>query len=196
MAFSQESLARSGLYRLLARLWLREVDGPLLHRLCAGARGEAFLGAGGVVPEPVGRETVETLAVDYCQLFLGPSRHFPPYQSVWQGGQFEGEACSSVRQFGEVVHYDGSSVAPGVMVDHLGVQLDLMGHALQEAAVEEVATDHVATDHVEQFAEAFFAAHLKWPEPLLAAAAERAQSDFYRSVVTITADFLRTEGAL
>ena len=183
---SDEKLGRSGLYRLLARLWLREVDTPLLERLSDGLLAEAFLAAGGVLPAVVTGETVESLAVDYCQLFLGPSRHCPPYQSVWESGQFEGEAGTSVREFAEVVRYDPEVALPGGMVDHLGVQLDLMGHLL---AGEVEAEEGV----VEEVAAAFYSAHLTWPKPLLATAQERAQTSFYRSMLALTGAFLETE---
>ena len=186
MSRSQDRLARSGLYRLLARLWLREADVHLLHQLGSGALGEAFLNAGGVLPALVTGETVEDLAVDYCQLFLGPSQHFPPYQSVWQAGQFEGEASKSVREFAEVVRYDATAAAPGGMVDHLGVQFDLMGHLL--------AADGDTTEAViDEMAAVFFAAHLMWPGTLLDAAQTRAQSEFYGSMLALTQSFLDLE---
>ena len=183
---SDDKLGRSGLYRLLARLWLREVDTPLLERLSDGLLGEAFVAAGGVLPEAVTGETVEGLAVDYCQLFLGPSRHCPPYQSVWEAGQFEGEAGTSVREFAEVVRYDPEAALPGGMVDHLGVQLDLMGHLL---AGEVEAEEGV----VEEVAGAFYSAHLAWPETLLSATKERAETEFSRSMLTLTGAFLDIE---
>ena len=183
---SQDNAGRSGVYRLLGRLWLREVDAPLLNQLSDGVLGETFVAAGGVSPAPVTGETVESLAVDYCQLFLGPSGHFPPYQSVWEAGQFEGEAAKSVREFAEVVRYDPTGVLPGGMVDHLGVQLDLMGYLLSGGLAAE---DHV----IEEVSNAFYSSHLAWPDTLLSATAERAKTAFYRSMLTLTGAFLDSE---
>ena len=186
MRRSQDNAGRSGVYRLLGRLWLREVDAPLLNQLSDGVLGETFVAAGGVSPGLVTGETLESLAVDYCQLFLGPSGHFPPYQSVWEAGQFEGEAAKSVREFAEVVRYDPTGVLPGGMVDHLGVQLDLMGHLLSGGLDAE---DHV----IEELSNAFFSSHLTWPDTLLSATAERAKTAFYRSMLTLTGAFLDSE---
>ena len=189
---SQDKPGRSGVYRLLGRLWLREVDAPLLEQLSDGVLGEAFVAAGGVSPSLVTGETVESLAVDYCQLFLGPSGHFPPYQSVWEAGQFEGEAAKSVREFAEVVGYDPAGVLPGGMVDHLGVQLDLMGHLLSGGVDAEDSAD--AEDNIiDEVSDAFYSAHLTWPDTLLSATRERAKTAFYRSMLTLTGEFLDTE---
>ena len=182
----QENAGRSGVYRLLGRLWLQEVDTLLLNQLGRGDLGAAFENAGGVVPTLVTGETVEDLAVDFCQLFLGPSQHCPPYQSVWETGQFEGEAGNSMLGFAEVVRYDPSAVLPGGMLDHLGLQLDLMGHLLGGSIAGE-------TQIVEEVANAFYSAHLSWPEPLLVAAQERARTAFYRSLLKLTGEFLETE---
>ncbi|MEE2990151.1 MAG: molecular chaperone TorD family protein [Planctomycetota bacterium] len=186
MSSSEERSARSGLYRLLARLWLREIDGPFLERLGSGSLGGAFAEAGGVLPTLVTGEQVEALEVEFCRLFLGPSKHFPPYQSVWQAGQLEGEACRSVRDFAAVVHYDIDAAAPGVMVDHLAVQLGLMGHVL--------GTDMGGpAEVVDEWEALFFASHLQWPEPLLVGVMERVESEFYASMISLTRAFLQSE---
>ena len=188
MSSTGERLARGGLYRLLARLWLREIDGPFLEQLGSGQLGGAFADAGGVLPTLVTGEQVEALEVEFCRLFLGPSKHFPPYQSVWQAGQLEGEACQSVREFAAVVQYDIEAAAPGVMVDHLAVQLDLMGHVLGSEL-------RGPAEVVDEWEALFFAAHLAWPEPLLVAVLERAESEFYASMVSLTRSFLQSESA-
>ena len=80
----EESAARSGLYRLLGRLWLREMDQDALRELGRPPLCDSFVNAGGVLPTNDDLEMIEQLAVDYCQLFVGPAGHLPPVQSVWQ----------------------------------------------------------------------------------------------------------------
>lgn len=70
---------------------------------------------------------VEQLAIDYCQLFIGPADHLPPFQSVWQSGQFHGSTTASMREFVDPVGYEATA---GIMLDHPGVQLGIMGHVL------------------------------------------------------------------
>ncbi|REK22859.1 MAG: hypothetical protein DWQ42_16235 [Planctomycetota bacterium] len=182
--------ARSGMYRLLARLWLQEVDAALLAELCRQPLGEAFVAAGGVLPAASDEVTtvLEPLAVDYCRLFIGPSDHLPPYQSVWQTGQFQGATIPSLEAFIDVIGYDVDRLPSGTMLDHLGVQLDMLGHVLGEVAT-------MPSDEAWQIADAFFYAHLRWPIELLTAAADRADSPFYRAVVEMTRAFLESEVA-
>ena len=89
-----------------------------------------------------------------------------------------------------MARYNAALVVPGVMVDHLGVQLDLMGHVLQGSAGGDAEME--AAD---AYTEAFYSAHLTWPVPLFKAARERAKSDFYRSLVSLTGEFLQSEAA-
>jgi len=183
---TEDRLARGGLYRLLARLWLREVDGPLLQQLGKGELGAAYVAAGGWLPPLATADIVEDLEIDFCQLFLGPTQHLPPYQSVWQDGKLEGQACQSMRDFADVIRYDLAEAAPGIMPDHLGLQLDLMGHVTASERVEDSGA-------LDEWEDAFFAMHLGWPGPLLEAAEDRAETAFYVSLVSMTRGFLRSE---
>ena len=183
--------ARSSMYRLLGRIWLREIDRDFLSQLCSSPLREAFITAGGKLPADDSGAAVEPLAIDYCQLFIGPSNHLPPYQSVWQAGQFNGKPTDSMRKFIDGCGYDVTSLPRGVMLDHFGVQLGVMGHVLSKGAAlkPHSAEATVARD----VAIHFFHAHLRWAPPLLEAAAVRAGSDFYRSTISLTEDFLRSE---
>ena len=98
--FTDDQLAcRAAVYRLLARLWRREIDAATLEQLLAGSVRKAYLAAGGSLPEVADQATCDALAGDYCQLFLGPAGHLPPYQSVWSDGQFHGAAAQSLRGY-------------------------------------------------------------------------------------------------
>ena len=78
------------------------------------------------------------------------------------------------------------------MVDHLGVQLDLMGHLLSGGVDAEDSAD--AEDNIiDEVSDAFYSAHLTWPDTLLSATRERAKTAFYRSMLTLTGEFLDTE---
>lgn len=185
-----EASARSVVYRLLARLWLRELDGPSLRVLRSPPLCDAFAEAGGRLPGD-DDAAIEALAIDYCQLFIGPANHLPPFQSVWQSGQFESDAIASVKGHAEVVGYDIATLPSGVMLDHLGVQLDVMGHILARIATWQ--PDSGRLDDVSEVARSFFAKHLTWPSRLLAIAAQKATTEFYRSTIALTGEFLDKE---
>lgn len=186
-----DASAQAGVFRLLARIWLREVDGDFLRQLRAPPLCEAFAAAGGALPIDDDAETIELLAIDYCRLLIGPAQHLPPYQSVWEGGQFQTTITASMRQFIEVAGYDAGALPRGVMLDHLGVQLDVMGHILGQISAWPPGAD--GRDAVVDLAHSFFAAHLRWPHGLLEAAANRAATDFYRSSILLTRDFLNSQ---
>ena len=188
---STEAAARSAMYGLLARFWLREADLEFLSQLGASPLRDAFVEAGGVLPSGNGDAAIEQLAIDYCRLFVGPTDHLPPHQSVWQGGQFYGTSIESMRQYMDLVRYDADRLPPGMMLDHLGVQLDVMGHTLGQTSTWPSGVD--SQNAAAELAHLFFVKHLQWPTDLLEIAANRASTDFYRSAILLTGCFLRSE---
>jgi TorA maturation chaperone TorD len=188
---SEEVAARSGTYRLLARLWLREVDRDLVRELRSPPLCDSFVAAGGILPAGDDEPTIEQLAIAYCRLFAGPADHLPPFQSVWKTDQFQGTATASMKNFIEVVGYDTKQLPSGMMLDHLGVQLDVMRHILAQVSTWQSDTESLG--QVLELADSFFARHLLWPAELLEAAMRRAPSGFYRSLVVLTREFLKSE---
>ena len=178
---------RAAVYRLLGRLWLHELDADLLRDLRCPPLSDAFAAAGGTMP-PVEAEsdTIDALAIDYCQLFLGPRGHLPPHQSVWADGQFQGPTTAALpAEFKEL-----DLPYPGDMADHLGQQLTTMAVILERLAAEKtVAACQLDTASV------FFQQRLNWTAELCKRSAAQAQTAFYRSVVTMTQAFLTQEHA-
>lgn len=177
--------ARAAVYRLLGRFWLKEIDADLLHELHAPPLREAFVSAGGLLPQETAEtDTLEELEIDYCQLFLGPSGHLPPYQSVWTDGHFQGEATVAAQTHFQELHLP----VPRGTADHLGEQLVAMAIVLERLA----AAPQVTTSELEA-ARRFFSLRLTWPNELCKLATQRAQTRFYRSVVAMTQAFLTDE---
>ena len=185
-----ESEARAGVYRLLARIWSAELDHPALRSLAAPPLKSLFEQAGGTLPSNSDAHAIEELAVDYCRLFIGPSDHLPPYQSVWQEGQFQGSANASMREFIDLVGFQVGPLANSSMLDHFGLQLEMMGHILAGTGDTNGIEDAQTRSEI---ARRFFALHLTWPNRLLAAASQRATTPFYRSVIEMTGGFLESE---
>lgn len=185
----QQAAARGGMYRLLARLWLSEVDHPLMQSLSQPPLRDSFSAAGGVLPAGDDESHLEQLAIDYCQLFIGPKNHLPPFQSVWQTGQLQAASTASMQNFVDVVGYDSTGLPSGMMLDHLGVQLDVMGHLLEQIAARRCDP----TNEVMQLARAYCNGHLRWPAALLNAAEQHATTGFYCSVIGLTREFLESD---
>lgn len=191
VAHDDEMSALSGVYGLLARLWIHEVDAPLLVELSKPPFRELFAQVGGVLPDPPFDHVAEQLAVEFCQLFIGPKDHLPPFQSIWQTGQFQSQAATAMRDFVETVGYDLGDTFSAIPLDHLGIQLDVMSHIAGQCSLAGDAEPQ-ASRHREVL-QSFFMRHLTWPSQLLNIAKNRAQSDFYRSMIGMTASFLHSE---
>ncbi|MCH2211440.1 MAG: molecular chaperone TorD family protein [Fuerstiella sp.] len=182
-----ELASLAGTYRLLARLWIREVDGQLLKSLQEPPLCQVFTQAGGRLPDSAASSTLEELAVDYCQLFLGPANHLPPFQSVWQRGQFQSDSAESMRSYVSLLGCETGDQ----MDDHFGIQLEVMGHLLDFSLS---TVQH--SDGVPDLPGTYFAEHLTWVFPLFEAAVIRAKTEFYRSTICMTREFLSSEKAI
>lgn len=183
---------QAAVYHLLSRLWDREVDADLLRALQSGELGTAYVEAGGIIPKGEDEQSLlEDLAIDYCQLFLGPTGHLPPYQSVWEEDQFNGRIVLSLKQYLGTIGYPMQETDRQTL-DALSVELSAMGYLLEQMSDWEGPYERDQADLLD-LAGRFFHAHLAWSEPLLQRAQVRARTDFYRGMVRLTANFLAAE---
>ena len=175
-----KSLLKSTVYQFLGQLWLHEVDAATLHTLNQPGVRAAFEELGGSVPAELDGATVERLAIDYCQLLIGPQEQLSPVQSIWEEDQFQGDAAASMNRYFQLI--DGYQPPIGI-VDHLGVQLNF---AAQLVLATE--TEPSAQTLVMQYADD----HLKWCDPFLEQVTKKAETDFYRSLARVTKQVLIT----
>jgi TorA maturation chaperone TorD len=127
---------------------------------------------------------LEELAVDYCQLFVGPQTHLPPIQSVWDSGQFAGDAARSMQQFIECMEVFEPCVS---IVDHLAVQLQFA------ARLYSIPLGLMEPDERESIcglARLFFDQHLRWPDQLLQQVQQRGHTAFYQGLGRVTQSLL------
>lgn len=182
---SSTCLQRAGVYRLLATLWAEEVNSAskLLSSPQVAAEWRAL---GGYVPD--GETELDSLAEDFCRLFIGPQGQLPPVQSVWGSGKFQSEVVSRMTEFRAIISY--KSPWPELPSDHIANQLQMLSVALQlaESAVE-LADRDAATD----IAEAFFEQHLAWSVPYMRRILDADKSGFYGSLARVSAQFLTGE---
>ena len=182
--------AIGSVYRLISRLLISEVDADFLSILNRIPQRDAFIELGGVLPKSNDSDTIDDLAADYCRLIIGPSGHFPPYQSVWEHGQFQSQTIESMQSYSGIVRYTPSEAVGQMMLDHLGIQLDLMAHILTQIPTVSSASDR---ESVIEIASAFSIDHLQWADSMLSAASDKAQTDFYQSAMKLIAQFLDSE---
>lgn len=172
-------LARAGLYQFYARLIERELDIETLSTFNTDPLKSAFHNLKIEVPD-LSDETVETLAIDFCHIFIGPRDFVPPYQSVWESGQFESAATDSMAEYLEII----TPQSKYRFKDHAGLQLEMMNFILQRQHEIQDCSD---------LANVFFARHVEWIGGMLHAAAKRSETPFYQSVLRAGAEFLRDE---
>ncbi|MFT5526406.1 MAG: TorA maturation chaperone TorD [Pirellulaceae bacterium] len=134
-------------------------------------------------------ETLEQLAIEYCVLFVGPKNHLPPFQSVWQTGQFQSQAISSMHDFMDVVNFTTTEDSATSMPDHLAVQLSVMAHLCTLMKTDQ-------RPELIEIAQQFFARHLTWQVDLVDEVIQRDNSEFYGSVAEMTREFLSQEQSI
>lgn len=177
-------------YRLCSRLLICEVDADFFDQLSQPPLKASFVELGGALPPSWDSDTLDDLSADFCQLFIGPSKHFPPYQSVWEQGQFQSRTVESVKSYMEIARYSPGKLPANTMLDHLGLQLDLMRHILAQVAF---APSEDERDMIIDLASAFSSDHLQWSKSMLSAAAEKSQTTFYQSSLKLIDQFLESE---
>lgn len=115
--------------RLFGSVFQREADRRLLEQIEA-RRGELSAVLEGDpldgldMDDPDG--AVETLAAEYCRVFIGPRGHLHPVESVVLGeGRFWGPSTEKVAEF-----YKAAGLAPAedsrMLPDHISMELDCL----------------------------------------------------------------------
>ena len=163
-----EQLAHVGI--LLGRCWLTEMTAQSLAAINEPEVASCLNAIGWQIPEPT-PEVVESLAIDYCQLLIGPRGQLSPVESVWASQQFQGASASSMKSFfGLLPRYE----SPSSLSDHIGVQLDFASHLL------------LAADADLEPVRLFAVKRLAWAEQLLMGVHGKAETEFYRGLAVAT----------
>tara|TARA_B100001741_G_C16323369_1_gene491487 strand:+ start:95 stop:679 length:585 start_codon:yes stop_codon:yes gene_type:complete len=177
---SNEAVARAGLYELYARLLLNEVDLEMLSLFHRPEWGSCFHELGINIP-PGNAMSVETLAVDYCNIFIGPKDFCPPYQSVWEDGHLQSEVVASMNDYLEVV----SPVTTQNIKDHAGLQLEMMSQILRYESQPDTEPSTLSV--------AFFHDHIGWTERMFSLGIELAKTEFYGDFLSSAEVFIASE---
>lgn len=172
------TVAQVAVGRLLSQLLLREPDAALLGELRAPEVRSGLRDLGVEVPPGQDAEAdrvwLEERGAEYLDRWLRPERGGPPVQSLWSGGQYEGDPAVALRRWTEAVglRYDAEA-ARGAPIDHLGSSLALWC---------------LAAEHSAEHAEALRVQHLEWGRRPLEAA--RAAGGFYGGVAAAALGWL------
>ena len=178
----QELQQLSAVYELLSRLWRSEADRQVLELLSEPGMQSAWEKLGGCVPTTIDDALLEELAVDYCQLLVGPTNPISPIQSVWKHQRLQSESAESMQNYFKLIPY----FKPAIEIpDHFAVQLQFMAELLSRCTSESDAGMSIADE--------YFSRHLSWSKEFLVHLRDRANSEFYGSLATLTCSFLHGE---
>ncbi|MBI2915100.1 MAG: molecular chaperone TorD family protein [Firmicutes bacterium] len=201
-------LSRAGVYKLLGAMFLYEPRLPFLRQLKQPEVASIFESLGVPLLEPgsdAGQTTeglVEELAVEFARLFLGPGRHFPPYESVWVGnvnsspeggGLLFGPQAVAVRR-----EIDGLGLAVladrGVLPDHIGIELQLVAFMAEQEAVSWETGDRDAADRWRARQISFLDDHiLRWVPAYCSTVEKEAEKRFYTRLARLTSMFVTSD---
>lgn len=191
-----DSAKLANVYFLLARLWNHEVDADALRELMSAPIATAYQQAGGWLPASaeVDQAVIDSLAIEYCQCFLGPKGHLPPHQSVVAVSRFQGDCCDSIKEYAKLIDTpDLFGEHQQRMVDHAAVLLTMLGklHVDLQASID--AGDEEAYQAIDRTRAEFFQRHIFWLTEYCSKAASRTQSDFFGGLFAVTRAILMLE---
>lgn len=177
---SDQLAEMAAVFALLSRLWAREIDAAAIKSLRQQPLASAWKKLGGKIPTDERPETIEALAIDYCQLLIGPKDHVPPVQSIWSQSKLSGNSTESMQKY--IAMIDGFEPCVD-FVDHVAVQLQFIGVLLSMA-------EQSKKKLIRGLATAFAGDHLEWTEKFFEATQAKATSDFYTSLSAVSREFL------
>lgn len=196
-----EAEARCGIYRLLARVFRAEMDKEFVLFLRNPATVAALAAAGCDLDDDVlqtpASVLIDTMAVEYSALFLGPGGHIAPYESVQivddGGGSLNGPETVAVARYLEAAGfvYDGDYHG---LPDHIGIELEFLASLTATEAQAWQNRDAQAARNSLTFQRDFMDRHLsKWAGKFFDQVIKRAEHPFYRAVSALGAAFLSRE---
>ena len=191
-----DSTSLANVYFLLARLWNHEVDDSTLRQMTSDEVAGAYRDAGGWLPADtkIDQALIDSLAIEYCQCFLGPKGHLPPHQSVVAVSRFQGDCCDSIKEYAKLID------APNLfgkhnqrMVDHAAVLLAMMGKLYVDLQAAIDVGDDDAHRAIDSTRVEFYQRHVFWLIEYCKAASGRNRSCFFDGLFTVTRSVLTSE---
>lgn len=193
----EECVARAGLYRLFAGVFVEEPGVELLAALrspatCA-ALAEAGVRFGDDFLEPGLDALAETLACEYTTMFAA-SGGFPPIESIRLTGRYQQAPHFDVK---EAYRRAGYVVRKGrfqVFEDHLGVELMFVAELLDRAAAALDRGDLACCRAIERDIKRFWTLHLgRWVRGYCRLVQRATENSLYREMARFLAAFANEE---
>jgi TorA maturation chaperone TorD len=190
---------RSHVYALLASVFRAPLDGAQLQRLrmpeMLAALAAADVDVGEDFATGDAKAVLDSLAIDYTQLFHGPIARIAPYEGMQteKDAQLMGAAAHAVRAFlaeaGFEVLREG-----GEFPDHVSVELAFMSELAQRAGDAAEVGDAIVMEKAVSLQRRFLAEHLgRWAGRFAGDVSGTATTPFYRGMADLLAAFIADE---
>jgi len=194
---------RGQVYGLLATVYRQEPSPELLKEIKSPDHLEVLSDLGVQLKEDFlkssDEEVLESLAVEFARLFLGPGKHISPHESVhhkrddgdW--GQLWGASTVEVKRFIETTGLSYDDAYKG-MPDHISVELEFMQQVTQHEEQAWAEDDKDAAIYCQKIENKFIEDHLvKWIPDFCDKVAREAELPFYRDMAALTKNFIEFE---
>lgn len=196
-ATSEDCLARAGVCRLLAGVFVEEPGPAFIDALrrpeALASLEEAGLRFDSDFTEPETAALCEALAIEYSTLFAA-SGGFPPVESVRLTGRYQQEPLFAVK---ETYRRAGFEMGKGrffVFEDQLGVELTFVAELLERCAAALAAGEQARYRATERELKRFWTVHLgKWVRGYARLVMRAAMHSFYREMARLLAEFAESE---
>ena len=189
----------SHLYGFLALIFREEISVELLRMLRTPQMQQNLLDVGIELDETFLTEDeqtlLESLAVEYTALLLGPGGHVNPHESVQadKDGYLWGERTAAVRDFIERAGVDYSETFNGIP-DHISVELEFMAMLTRFEGEEWQAENAERAANCLEYEREFLTVHLGiWCTQFCQQIIEQAEVSFYRQMAGLLRDFVASE---
>lgn len=197
LSYCQEIESLMGFYRLLRRLFDREIDKDFLAQASNGDLKEALALFNLELPDanPDCQPWLDQMAVEFAYLFIGPGPHLSPHESVQavEEGSLNGPQTAAVRRFILLSGFDfetGNHRYP----DHLCSEFEFMERLLAHESNAVLEDDQEEAAKSQMLQQEFFRLHLStWLRNFCDKVYDRANLDFYRQLALTTAEFAVAE---
>lgn len=196
-ATQEDCLARAGICRLLAGVFVEEAVPAFINALRQPESLDSLAGAGLRFGQdftaPDTEALCEALAIEYSTLFAA-SGGFPPVESVRLTGRYQQEPLFAVKETYKRAGFELKKGRFFVFEDQLGVELSFVAELLERCAAALARDDQAEFRWHERELKRFWTVHLgKWVRGYARLIARAAEHSFYREMAKLLDAFAEAE---
>lgn len=195
----EEAKDIGAVYKLLSRVFIREVDDRFLKELRTECFQESLISAGiNLGEEFLNQDTerlLESLAVEYARLFIVPVYGcISTYESVYTQERLSGESTCQVSRFYEKcglgLHNED------ILADHIGLELELISY-LKQKEITSRQNGNQDTNKWLELQKEFITQHLdKWAPQFFALVEDTAIHPFYKEMARLGRQLIKIDSKM